>query len=985
MSQKTDAELTTQADVIKDETTAGANTATRIGQMIIDLIDSKPSLAGTYNNPDWINQLGWSKITGEPTTLSGYGITDAVPTSRAVNGHPLSSDVTVTKSDVGLGNVDNTSDANKPVSSAQAAAIALSGDATSNVFNANAAPYSLVPDDAGHDNSGGLADAIQDAFEWSQANGGSVAFVELDNGVYYLTRAVQTTNAAGLSGYYSQVPLPYNAYSTTNGYPGVVIRPKKSNRYYNPTVPMYFNNLEMGVTFRSTLTGQSYSATFGWPSMFGGKDRKQGETFVSHYSLMSIEFQNINFMVPQAPTIAIVNDSLITRVKYDNITACVFKDIPANPVPQPSSPLGVFNFAPAWNNNTLVYSGMNIFLGLYAGPSLGEHTVQEGGKIAISDCVIGCRLAFDGNTQSFFHGIKLSNVSTEGVLYGFAPSDKDGLQVTSGANSSYVSSSGKIQFNIDFWDIETGGGASWNTGGMIFGILDYGNVMQGFLKYTRTTYNVGNILPTNSTYHFGVVGARDMVLTDLGSVQKTQRALAALTDNFNRADNASSVGNLDLPAYLPWTAQAGTWGISSGKAYCASAVSSGAVTTNRLIADCGSATVNYQLTVSRGSSGGIVQGYYRYTDANNHCFFELTGTDLRLYKRVSSTVTQIGSTYSVSTNVGQAYAIRIVASGNGHTVYFNGISRITASDAANNTATIVGIGVLSGTGGSNSTDRFWSVDVDLLSNPYNHNIFSQQIIYAGDLRVRDGAISGTLTVPTQSPSDNSTKVASTAYADAAVALVSGAGGYRSITGADSVTSSDYFKTIVCSGTSADYTVTLPTAVGISGKWFHFVGAVALTKIVTIDPNSTERINGITTRAFTSGGGFTIVSDGSNWQVQQETPSAISYTPTVTNVSSQPATILVTYSLNGKNMSINYYLDPAAPSGTGLGFNIPSGFTCAKLTTVISRVQSGGTYGTGMAQISNSATSIAFFATAAGGAVSGSGNKAAEGVITFPIQ
>jgi hypothetical protein len=46
-----------------------------------------------------------------------------VPTTRTVNGHALSADVTVTKGDVGLGNVDNTSDVNKPVSTAQQAAL----------------------------------------------------------------------------------------------------------------------------------------------------------------------------------------------------------------------------------------------------------------------------------------------------------------------------------------------------------------------------------------------------------------------------------------------------------------------------------------------------------------------------------------------------------------------------------------------------------------------------------------------------------------------------------------------------------------------------------------------------------------------------------------------------------------------------------------------------------------------------------------------
>jgi hypothetical protein len=47
-----------------------------------------------------------------------------VPETRTVNGHALSSNVTVTKSDVGLGNADNTSDANKPVSTAATAALA---------------------------------------------------------------------------------------------------------------------------------------------------------------------------------------------------------------------------------------------------------------------------------------------------------------------------------------------------------------------------------------------------------------------------------------------------------------------------------------------------------------------------------------------------------------------------------------------------------------------------------------------------------------------------------------------------------------------------------------------------------------------------------------------------------------------------------------------------------------------------------------------
>lgn len=48
---------------------------------------------------------------------------DKVDKTTTVNGHPLSDDVTVSKADVGLGNVDNTSDADKPVSSATQTAL----------------------------------------------------------------------------------------------------------------------------------------------------------------------------------------------------------------------------------------------------------------------------------------------------------------------------------------------------------------------------------------------------------------------------------------------------------------------------------------------------------------------------------------------------------------------------------------------------------------------------------------------------------------------------------------------------------------------------------------------------------------------------------------------------------------------------------------------------------------------------------------------
>ena len=97
--------------------------------------------SGAYNDPAWLTHLAWSKIASTPTTLSGYGITNAVANTITVNGHALSGNVAVTAADLSLGNVTNTSDANKPVSTAQQTALDLKANLSSPTFtNTPAAP-----------------------------------------------------------------------------------------------------------------------------------------------------------------------------------------------------------------------------------------------------------------------------------------------------------------------------------------------------------------------------------------------------------------------------------------------------------------------------------------------------------------------------------------------------------------------------------------------------------------------------------------------------------------------------------------------------------------------------------------------------------------------------------------------------------------------------------------------------------------------------
>lgn len=86
-----------------------------------------------------------AKVSGLVSALAGkasttdldnvFGIaTAAVPQTRTVAGKALTADVTLAKADVGLSNVDNTSDANKPVSTAQGTAIGLKANIASPTF-----------------------------------------------------------------------------------------------------------------------------------------------------------------------------------------------------------------------------------------------------------------------------------------------------------------------------------------------------------------------------------------------------------------------------------------------------------------------------------------------------------------------------------------------------------------------------------------------------------------------------------------------------------------------------------------------------------------------------------------------------------------------------------------------------------------------------------------------------------------------------------
>ncbi|MEW6097212.1 MAG: hypothetical protein AB1567_11940 [bacterium] len=78
-----------------------------------------------------------------------------------------------------------------------------------------------------------------------------------------------------------------------------------------------------------------------------------------------------------------------------------------------------------------------------------------------------------------------------------------------------------------------------------------------------------------------------------------------------------------------------------------------------------------------------------------------------------------------------------------------------------------------------------------------------------------------------------------------------------VSGSDSIITGD--------ATSASFTITLPTAVGITGRKYSFIRIDNSPNTITLDGNGTETINGVETKVLSAQWArCEIISDGSNW-------------------------------------------------------------------------------------------------------------------------
>lgn len=146
------------------------------------------------------------------------------------------------------------------------------------------------------------------------------------------------------------------------------------------------------------------------------------------------------------------------------------------------------------------------------------------------------------------------------------------------------------------------------------------------------------------------------------------------------------------------------------------------------------------------------------------------------------------------------------------------------------------------------------------------------------------------------------------------------------------TSSDEF--IDCNANSASFTVTLPTAVGISGKAYIFKKSDSSVNTVTIDGSGSETIDGSTTKVlYKQYDTIVIVSNGADWNVVSTNDNYMSYIAKTATYTAVVGDDLISCDSSGAALTINL---PTAVGITGKSFTIrksDSTFATANAITV----------------------------------------------------
>jgi len=167
---------------------------------------------------------------------------------------------------------------------------------------------------------------------------------------------------------------------------------------------------------------------------------------------------------------------------------------------------------------------------------------------------------------------------------------------------------------------------------------------------------------------------------------------ATITDSFNRANSAVTLGTTDTGQM--WTAHAGTWGISSNQAYCVVDASGVNFATVPAAAD---GTLQFTIPVTGGGSGGSPWGAFRFTDIDNTLYVQGNGIEaLALRKREGAAASTLAT--GTIPNLSANDVVKVVLAGSSIKIYVNDVLDIDTTSAFNQSATRVGLGTDFGAG-----------------------------------------------------------------------------------------------------------------------------------------------------------------------------------------------------------------------------------------------------------------------------------------------
>lgn len=218
-----------------------------------------------------------------------------------------------------------------------------------------------------------------------------------------------------------------------------------------------------------------------------------------------------------------------------------------------------------------------------------------------------------------------------------------------------------------------------------------------------------------------------------------------------------------------------------------------------------------------------------------------------------------------------------------------------------------------------------------------------------------------------------------------------------VTGAVTLDDTAFGKVHVCSGTSADYTITLPTALGNEGKMICFKcdpDSTILSKVVTIDGNGTQKIGIDLTRALSTGGYLTIIaritSGVGHWDILALDQGAWITWPAAIGspgFSANPTAIVAKFYKTIKTASIR--LGMTAGTSNNAAFTVtglPSDLAPKDLVLQPTIVTDNSLRVNGRVGIAVGGTTISFFATAGAGNFTASGAKGIDDLkLTWEIN